>query len=137
MIKITGIILSILSLILVVFSVFALTRTVEMSQFLSHAITEFNIAEWQQHWRVLSIVYLVSGCIGLYAGIGIFKNRKFAFLLFSCLITLLLLVQVLLNVSGYAIFTFEKMDPIETIIMLSICIFSWYLFSRRMNKSST
>ena len=103
MIKITGIILSILSLILVVFSVFALTRTVEMSQSFSHAITEFNITEWQQHWRVSSIVYLVSGCIGLYAGIGIFKNRKFAFLLFSCLITLLLLLQVLLAI----------IDPVE------------------------
>jgi len=136
MTKITGIVVSFLSLVAALFGAFALADTNEMARMLSLRINEFNSAKWQLHWQVSSIVLLASGCIGFFVGIGIMKNRQWAFFIFAWLLTLLVLCQAFMMMGGHAIFQFEKINPIETTAILLLCIYSWFLYVRKKKSKN-
>ena len=129
--KYLGTTISILSLIGAIISVLALTDTIEMAQNLSLFAEEFNKSDWQQHWRISSLILLISSCGGIISGVGILKNKQWAFLLFACLLSLIIITQTLFMLFSQDLYEFEKMYPLELLAFILICIFAWVIYFRR------
>jgi hypothetical protein len=137
MTKIVGTIISILSLAVAMFSALALANANEMANMLSLAVKEFDITEWQQRWKLSSYLYLLSACIGLFAGIGIFRNRRWAFLVFALILSMHSIGHLFIMISDYAMFEFERMNSIELSVVILCCFFAWYLYSRNLKGKIT
>jgi hypothetical protein len=137
MTRITGIIVLILSLALAIFSAYAFVNADGMAQMLSLGIKKFNAIEWRHHWKLISMSHLIIGCLGFLSGIGMIKKRRWGVLTIAVVTTLYLLSHALAMVGGYAIYEFERMNIIEALVFLLLCIYFWYLhYSKGMEKNT-
>jgi hypothetical protein len=137
MIKITGLAVLILSLSVAIFGAISIVNANGMAQMLSLGIKEFEPQTWQAHWQVTSISYMFSGCIGVFAGIGIIRNKKWGFFTFALLLSMLLLGHLLVMVSGYAAYSFEEINFFEALVISCISGLFWYLYGRKIKKQNT
>ena len=132
--KIIGTAIAIISFVIALIGVVGCVKGNEIAHLLSMAIQGIDTTEWKQHWFFESLTYAVAGCIGFVAGIGALKNRKWGLCVWAWLLTALLASQAMLVFLGYAKFEFEKLNLIETLLTVVICISSWIYYLKMQSK---
>jgi hypothetical protein len=115
---------------------YALSEAERMSVMLPVVADAFDLSLdgdlWRRHWQAWCVGLLLFSCIGVVAGVGLSAKRLWGLGLLASLFTLLLLVQTVLLMSGYAKYAFEIQGPLDLAVAaaLACLLWPWYLIAR-------
>ena len=93
--------------------------------------------DWRWRWRLSSGLVLTLGAIGVVAGFGMMKRRRWALLLWCSLVTVLLAGQALTSLAGFAKYAFEQTGSGEMAATAAIAAASWIVAWKTATRSRT
>jgi hypothetical protein len=139
--RFVGIPIVIAAATLVYMAVDGLARSEEMARtlamFAESNADQFDANDWRWRWRLSLGLLLILGGVGVVAGIGMVKRRRWAVVLWCSLVTVLLVAQALTSVAGFAQYAFEQTGWGEMAATAIVAFTSWIAAWTTRSRSRT
>jgi hypothetical protein len=130
-VRIFGLLITASSALLLVFAIWSLVVTPEGYQLV---LPPEEHSAWLSRWEYYGAFLALSSGVALCAGVGIFRQKMWALLVFAGVSTFLAAHDYVRAATGKAIYGFEQPSAVEAVVFLLLGALSVMLFIRKPAK---